>query len=326
MPITGDMGVLFRAAAGPRVGFGHLARCRALARALGVRPIVSLRGSAGTARAAGALGVRVAPRGVTALARPGLRLLVVDDPDARAARIWVAAARRRGVPVAVVRDASPRALGADLVIDGSVRTHADERPGRCLGPRFAVLDPRLPAIRARRRAPRRGPIVVALGGGAHVFPHVGAVVRALASRVPAADIRVAPGFTARVRPTLPGARWVPPARLAAALAAARVAIVAGGLTAQEACALGVPAVAVAVVPAQRPAIRAMAARGAVVDAGSLGARGSAARVADAAARLLTTPSARRRMAVAGRGLVDGRGAARVAAALVALAAGGGAHA
>ncbi|MGE0813485.1 MAG: hypothetical protein AB7O28_16155 [Vicinamibacterales bacterium] len=324
MPITGDMGILFRAAAGPRVGFGHLARCRALARALGVRPVVSIRGSAGTARAAGALGVRVAPGGVTALTRLGARLLVVDDPDARAARTWIAAARRRGVPVAVVRDAAPRALGADLVIDGSVRTPADERRGRCLGPRFAVLDPRLPALRARAR--RRGPVVVALGGGAHVFPHVGAVVRALASRVPAADIRVAPGFTARVRPALDGARWVRPARLAATLAGARLAIVAGGLTAQEACALGVPAVAVAVVPAQRPAIRAMAARGAVVDGGALGAGRAVARVADAAARLLATPAERRRMAAAGRGLVDGRGAERVAAALRALARGGGAHA
>ena len=32
--------VLFRAAAGPRRGFGHLVRCRSLARALGVRPLV----------------------------------------------------------------------------------------------------------------------------------------------------------------------------------------------------------------------------------------------------------------------------------------------
>ncbi len=49
--------VLFRAAAGPRLGFGHLVRCRSLARALGVSPLVSLRGTSRTREAAIRLGV-----------------------------------------------------------------------------------------------------------------------------------------------------------------------------------------------------------------------------------------------------------------------------
>jgi len=48
MPITSGMTVVFRVAAGPRLGFGHLVRCRSLARALGVTPRVWLRGSAAT--------------------------------------------------------------------------------------------------------------------------------------------------------------------------------------------------------------------------------------------------------------------------------------
>ena len=51
MPIIRHVAVVFRVAAGPRLGFGHLVRCRAIARALGVEPRVSIRGTAATRRA-----------------------------------------------------------------------------------------------------------------------------------------------------------------------------------------------------------------------------------------------------------------------------------
>jgi hypothetical protein len=51
--------VLFHAAAGPRLGFGHLVRCRSLARALGVDARVSIRGSAATRVAAALAGWQV---------------------------------------------------------------------------------------------------------------------------------------------------------------------------------------------------------------------------------------------------------------------------
>ena len=44
MTSCADLRILFRAPAGARRGFGHLVRCRSLARALGVRPLISLRG------------------------------------------------------------------------------------------------------------------------------------------------------------------------------------------------------------------------------------------------------------------------------------------
>ena len=40
-----DARVLFVAAAGPRRGYGHLVRCVSFARALGVRPLLAVRGS-----------------------------------------------------------------------------------------------------------------------------------------------------------------------------------------------------------------------------------------------------------------------------------------
>lgn len=320
MSIIRPMTVVFRAAAGPRRGFGHLARCRALARALGVPALVSLRAGPATRRAAAGAGVTVVDGGLRGLDRLRPSLVVVDDPAARHARAWVRGARRRGLPVAAISDAGRGRVEADLVIDGSVNARPARRPSHLSGPRFAVLDGRVSALRGlTRRRPRR--ICIALGGGAHVFAVVPALTAALAARVPEADIRVAPGFTAPDRrPALAAGRWLAPGALAPALASSDLAIVGGGLTAYEACALGVAAVAVAVVPEQRPTIRTLARRGAVVDGGAW-RPAVTARLGDLAARLLATPGRRRRLARAGRSLVDGRGVRRIAAALARLAGG-----
>lgn len=322
MPIIRHVAVVFRVAAGPRLGFGHLVRCRALARALGVEARVSVRGTVATRRAAAALGLRVLTGTAGLLDRERPNLLVVDDPSAPAARAWVRAARRRGIPVASIHDAGLAHVDADLVIDGSVGAPVTTSRATRFGPRFAVIDPGVAALRATRR-PRAGLILVAVGGGAHVFALMPPIVADLARRAPGADIRVASGFTAQPRPALPGGRWLSPGDLAPALAGAHLAIVAGGLTAYEACALGVPVVAVSVVAAQQPTVRALARRGAVVDGGALGRPGAVRRVGAAAARLLAAPSQQRRLSAAGRRLVDGRGAARVALALRTLAQQGG---
>jgi len=323
MPIIRHVAVVFRVAAGPRLGFGHLVRCRSLARALGIEARVSVRGGAATRRAAAALGLHVLAGGVEVLDRERPDVVVVDDPSAAEAAPWVRGAARRGLPVATIHDGGLRVVAeADLTIDGSVVTPARERSTRRTGPRYAVLDPGLVAMRQPRRRMRRR-VLVAVGGGAHVFSLVPPLVADLARRVPSADIHVAAGFTARRRPVLAAGQWLAPERLAAALADADVAIVAGGLTAYEACALGVPAVAVSVVAAQQPTVAALARRGAAIDGGSLAARDAGARVGAAAARLLMTPAERRRLTIAGRRLVDGRGAIRVAAAVRDLAARGG---
>ncbi len=74
MTASADLRVLFRAAAGPRRGFGHLVRCRSLGRALGVRPLVSVRGGRLAEHTAIALGCDVvrggAPRAIDARGAP----------------------------------------------------------------------------------------------------------------------------------------------------------------------------------------------------------------------------------------------------------------
>ena len=59
MTPSADLRILFRAPAGAGRGFGHLARCIALARALGVRPLLALRGGRKAREAALLLGADV---------------------------------------------------------------------------------------------------------------------------------------------------------------------------------------------------------------------------------------------------------------------------
>jgi spore coat polysaccharide biosynthesis predicted glycosyltransferase SpsG len=295
--MTPAAAVLFRVAAGPRVGFGHLIRARSLSRALGVPAIISLRGSSDTAAVANALGFTLADE--SALVSAGV--VVVDDPSPECASVWITRARAMGVPVVTLHDLGiERASGSDLAID-------------CSATRYTILDPSIYAGRQRPRSPEPRRVLIALGGGAHVRALASGLAEAIAHRCPDVHIQAACGFTTDRLPRLASGEWlVAPDGLAEHLSRASVAIVAGGVTLYEACALGVPAVALAVTPAQHRAIRRLAARGAVVDAGCTEIGGTVmADVADAALRLLRDGGSRRQLSRLGRSAVDGRGAWRV---------------
>lgn len=308
--------VLFAATAGPRRGFGHLVRCGVLADGLDVNRTAMLHGASRAAeRAARRLGWSLTtwPR---ATARRLPDLLVVDDPSAARTGAWVRRARTHGVAVATIHDGLPPQATPDLAIDGSaVSRHADDTR-RVAGPSFVILrdaDPR----RSTRLAPVTPPrVLVALGGGAHVR-HVGArVAAAIARRRPDATVDLAAGFMPGRLPRLPsGCRWIAaPDGLADALAGASVSVVAGGITLYEACALGTPAVAVAVVRAQQPAIDAVVRARAALTTRLDGPDG-ADRVARLVCELIDQPVLRRTLRRNAQRLIDGRGAARVVARL-----------
>ena len=304
--------MLFRVAAGPRIGFGHLVRTVSLCRTLGTRPLVSLRGGVHARATARRLGCRLtdrSPRDAFAGDRPSV--LVIDDPRASAADVWVRAARRHGVPVASMVDWGVGATGTDLVIDG----------GRWPGD--MVLDPVFREARRCRagRGAHGGSVTIVLGGGAHARLATG--VAAMLGRVVGADhVRVASGFTAGDPSThVADLRR----RHACLLAGSEVALVAGGVGLYEACCLGVPTVAVAVTPSQRRAIREFARLGAVVDGGALLVRDRAStvstqRVTSLVLALLDDAAERRRLSKIARQVVDGRGGVRVASKLRRLAA------
>lgn len=312
------MTVLFVAAAGPRIGFGHLVRCGVLAGAMGMRPRVSLRATSTTRREARALGWHVHPTLPSILGTLMPALVVVDEPDARQARRWIRAARALHVPVAAIRDLGLHALDADLTIDGSLAAMG-AHDADLQGPQFAILNPAILSLRqqAQPRLPRR--VVIALGGGAHVRqlgPELAARIRACA---PDVEVRLAPGFrTANPPPLPPGCAWLPPHGLREELAAATLAVVAGGVTLYEACALGTPLVTLAVADAQRITTSAAAAAGAVIDASDADPRTAVRRAASLATVLLGTGDVRAALGSTAARIVDGHGTARAIAHLRAL--------
>lgn len=327
--MTGDLHVLFRAAAGPRLGFGHLIRCRSLARAFGVSPRVSLRGTKRTRAAAERLGVEVAESVDAGVAVASLRaahaphILVVDDPSRDHATAWVNRARRHRVPVATIHDLGLGYVRSDVGIDGSFRPGRRLRGhfGELRGPAYALLDPSIVRWREQRSTlvePNR--ILLALGGGRHVFALAARLAEAIADTWPDARLRVAAGFAPVAHlPTLPHGQWViVHDGLGEELARAEVAVLAGGVTLTEACAVGTPSVAIALTPAQGLTIRAGADAGATVDGGAAGCERAPQRVAAHVAYLMRNARARHRLQAAGRSLVDGRGAFRVADRLRAL--------
>jgi hypothetical protein len=294
-----SLGPLFRVAAGPRVGFGHLVRCRSIARALGIELMVSVRGTPRTQQIARSLaGALIKSAGVGAL-RPAHDLLVLDDPSARHAQPWLRRAHQLMIPVASVHDLGLGRVASDLQLDAS----ADP-----------ILDPSVFGARQRTSRPVPNRVLIALGGGAQVCGLADRLADAIAARVPHVQVRAACGFTTGHRAPLGCGRWInAPDGLANELSKATVVVTAGGVTLFEACALGVPAVALALTAAQCLTIQIAAHAGAAVDAGPPPTSDIViARAATAAASLLTNPDACRAMGAAGRRLVDARGVFRAA--------------
>jgi UDP-2,4-diacetamido-2,4,6-trideoxy-beta-L-altropyranose hydrolase len=317
MPASADLRVLFRAPAGPRRGFGHLVRCRSLARALGVRPLIAIRGGQRARAAARALGCDVIDGAAAAvIARVAPHVVVVDDPIAADARRWIACARRFGSRVVTVHDLGLGACEGDLVVDGSIVKAARTS---LRGPRFALLDPAFASPLRAIRHPRVPRVLIALGGGPRALLGY-AIATAVQREMPWVSIRIAGGFAVASSGHRDRIVWTGPLNgLAGELAACDVAVVGGGVSLYEACASGVAAVGVPVVVPQRPTVRGFVTAGAAL--GDASGAPDAEYVARDVMRLLRQPALRSGLAGQGRSLVDGRGAARVAEAIRQLAEG-----
>ncbi|MCX6537714.1 MAG: hypothetical protein NT151_02075 [Acidobacteria bacterium] len=305
--------ILFRVAAGPRIGYGHLIRATVVGKALGVRPIVSLRGQTEARATARRLGCRLVNGSVATLLQslqPGL--VVIDDPSGVAATRFCRAVQRVGVRVASIHDLGLADCGADLAIDGSI-VHPGGTPSgpALLGPRYAIL-----AAGASHQPVRSNNVLISLGGRRRAVAWK--LARAIRRARPGMRVRIAAGLApAGVAPQMDGVTWLGPQRgLSHELSRAAVAIVGGGVTLYEACRMGTPVVALAVVVAQRPTVRGLARHGAARDGGSARHITMAMREVT---RLIDHPTLCHRISQAGRALIDGQGAMRVADALTRLA-------
>src|SRR5712691_3079240 len=305
----------FLAEAGAGVGLGHLRRCQALAAAL------SSRGAMVRLLVAGAPGVgtdaartdwtRNPALAVEALAAWRPHVVVVDSYGA-SRELFERVAALAACAVAV-DDLADRPLPVHLVVNGAwhaARLAYRARPDTVflLGPEYALLDPGFGEAprRSLRDDVRR--VLVTLGGDPPLDA-LAAAVRAVRGAAPAAAIDLALGPLAQ---ELDGTgNGVTAHRgldsLRELMLGADLAVTGGGMTLYERRATGVPAVGICLADNQRANVDALSQAGLI-----LGAEPS---LEEAVGRLATDSALRRAMSARGRHAVDGRGAARVAAAI-----------
>lgn len=317
----------FRADAGPEIGIGHVMRCLTLAEAMRARGFecALATNEAGLAAVPPARleGVAIRPAAATP---PATDILVVDHYGLgaafeRNARAWTKA-------VLAIDDLADRAHDCDLLLDTGIGRapgdYAGLVPAQCallLGPDFALLRAPFRAARERclpreRRAARR--LLVTLGGTDPKGLTL-TVLDGIAQAKLGLDIDVvlparAPGFAAaQAKCAAVGARLHANADdLSGLMASADLCIGAGGTTAWERACLGLPTLMVEMAENQRGNIEHLTRAGAAraitpVTAGAV-ARAVAALAADADALAA--------MSRAAAALCDGRGAERVADAIL----------
>lgn len=297
--------LILRVDGGGAIGWGHVARCFALAQAW------IDKGAAATV-ASRSLPTEWAKR----CDREGIDVREPERVDYQTAD-WVVldgyhfgdmdrrAIASAGSRVVVIDDhgLSQSAL-ADVIVDQNLGATAFAYDGRrngtelLLGPRYALLRREFGWRRAQERpsAPRARSVVVSMGGSPSLSTET--AFAAVLAREELAGLEL-------IR--LSGADDV-----ASVMAGAELALAASGATCWELCCMGLPAVLVAVADNQMALARALEAEGVALNAGPVETIDPEG-IARALTRLAHDPAARTEMGRRGKRLVDGRGAKRVVA-------------
>ncbi|NMZ44365.1 UDP-2,4-diacetamido-2,4,6-trideoxy-beta-L-altropyranose hydrolase [Pseudomonas oryzihabitans] len=240
---------------------------------------------------------------------------------------WETAVRLRARRVLAIDDLDTRRHAVDLLLDQNLtaqrRTITLPDTARLLaGPRFALLRPAF----ARPRAECWGPIrrVLVSFGGVDAAGETLKVLTALADFAEfQVDVVAGPAnphwveLVERCQGHPAWRLWQHVEDFAGLLREADLAIGAGGGTAWERACLGVPSLCVSLAPNQRANAEALAAGGAHLYLGEA-AQVSVAVYRAAVQTLQASPGLRQSLAARGRALVDGRGANRVATALLGM--------
>jgi UDP-2,4-diacetamido-2,4,6-trideoxy-beta-L-altropyranose hydrolase len=276
---------------GPGIGLGHRRRAEVLAGALG------------------GLGIATALHALEPGACVSADVLVVDSYLTRADDCDRFTARTLVAIEDLARD-----LAVDLVIDPDpgadpeVYTQAAEVRA---GPHFALIDSGLRLRDAMAPSTNVDRVLVTMG--AADAAGVGArIASELATFLSRAEIRLVVGPWGADCDDNRVVAVHAPDGLADELVAADVVVTAGGVTMLEACCLGRPTVALAIAPNQTRAVAGAAHAGALLAADEASA-------ASVAARLAHDRDLRTRLSLQARALIDGQGAARVAAAVATIA-------
>lgn len=248
-------------------------------------------------------------------------------------RRWESAMRANSAArIMAIDDLADRKHDCDLLLDQNLQRETGRYvglvPAGCLtliGPRHALLRPEFAEAAAGAAAPR------ALGPGARALVYFGGIDPGGATLVALEGLRqagaglaidvVAGGrnpHLAAIRDAvtaLPGVKLHEGnANMAALMAEASIAIGAAGATAWERCCLSLPTILITIADNQRPGAAALADASAAIWLGDL-ADVSADDVRDAVAGLASDADRAADLGRAARALCDGRGTARVLAAL-----------
>jgi spore coat polysaccharide biosynthesis predicted glycosyltransferase SpsG len=331
--------VVVRCDASSAIGFGHLVRSLALARELADR---DARVSFAITEAPEAIalvkreGFHVARTGrqaaavwdaLAAVPRKQMDALVLDVRD-DAPRARVDGLRARQVLVATIDDPTERRLSADLVFYPPIpQVEAFDWRGfagtRLVGGEWVVLrrafgEPPVRAVRAR-------PTVLITMGGSDPAGMTLTAVDAVTRMSEAFHLIVVlgPGYRDRDRLDARLARVgrpvmieEAPSNMRGVMLNADVAIASFGVTAYELAATATPAAHFCLTADHARSASGLETAGAAVVLG-VHTGGEAPRAAETLASLLADPEGRSSMGRAGRALIDGRGAARVADRIVA---------
>ena len=279
----------------------------------------------------GWLGVNVerdAAETATALDVNGCDVLIVDHYALGAE--WEGRFRGHGVFVVAIDDLAEREHDADLLLDQNLRTDGGA-PYRALvpqdtallvGPHYALLRSAYREARATSDASEQGRVLVMLGGTPDrtVLRTIMDSLRDASGPIRSLDVLdPAGGLQGSADGRLHGDIQIAIHReqpdLAELMTRAQVAVGAGGVTTWERLCVGLPTVSMSVAANQQAVLAELASLDAVVDLGSARS-GAAGRSGPAVVELLGDPERRASMACLGRLLVDGRGAERVANALL----------
>ena len=328
---------LFRADASATIGSGHVRRCLSVAAALkrdgwtcrfavgeeSLTVVPELIAGSFETRALPPAGLRDAAE-LGRSAPDGCDLLVVDHYGLDRTYEW--AARSFARHILVIDDLADRDHDCDTLMDAtSGRKKSDYAPhvpasaDLLLGPAYAPLRPEFAAARARRTThPRDHRRMLINFGGTDPDNATGAVLAALTDmRLPDdLHIDVVLGHGARhaalvtARISAMSDRFqlhLDAPDMVSLLAAADIAIGAGGVSALERCCLGLPAILIVIADNQRMVAASLA------EAGAARIARDGADAARQAIALLEDRPARQAMASVAASLCDGRGAARIAA-------------
>lgn len=341
------MKVLFRAESSLEIGSGHVQRCLALAAALSARGasctfvVRNLPGNVNDLISAAGHSLIVlfpqtadpeadAAETAHAIAGQGKVDLVIVDHYALA-RPWEDAFKPSAQRCAVIDDLADRPHCCDTLIDVTQGVGRAAQYGQLvptdalllLGPRYAMLRPEFSSLRAAM-PPRSGAIdrVLISFGAIDASNHSELAWRAIRTVANDAAIDIVLGgnaphlerITDAIRSDTRTRLHVETTAMAKLIAAADLAVGAGGTMTWERACLGLPTIVAAIADNQRDNVQALAEAGAALSL-PIG-DGYAERLMDAVSVLKADPHRLASMSKAASELVDGKGAERLATILL----------